>query len=294
MFMNKFSHFVGIDISKKTFDAALILNGNTSDVKHQDFAQNEMGFAYFLDWLMYYKVSVHEVLICMEHTGLYSYRLIDLLMAEQMPLWVEMPLRIKKSMGLKRGGDDKAAAIQIALYAYRYQDAVSLWNPEQSIVLQLRQFSAQRDRLKICFSQLTVPLKEIAACSTDLLFVKQQMKLQAAVVRETEKAIAKIEKQIDDLIAEDPLAGTTIKRVASIKGVGMQTAIHMYIYTKGFTTFSSGKQLASFCGVVPFTQSSGTSVRYKTQVSPFANKHLKKVLLLCAMAAIQQYEKLKL
>ena len=159
--MNKFNHFIGIDISKKTFDAALIINGKVSDIKHQDFAQNETGFAHFLDWLMYYKVPLNEVLICMEHTGLYTYRLIDLLMSEQMFLWVEMPLRIKKCMGLQRGGDDKAAAIQIALYAYRYQDAVSLWNPEQSIILQLRQLSAQRDRLKSCFNQLTIPLKEI-------------------------------------------------------------------------------------------------------------------------------------
>ncbi|MEJ7675027.1 MAG: IS110 family transposase [Chitinophagaceae bacterium] len=81
--------------------------------------------------------------------------------------------------------------------------------------------------------------------------------------------------------------------MSSIKGVGKQTAIHVFIYTKGFTSFSSGKQLASYCGVVPFTKTSGTSVRYKTQVSPFANKHLKKLLHLCAMAAIQHNEELK-
>jgi len=245
--MNKFNHFVGIDISKKTFDAALIICSNTATVKHQAFNQNAAGFADFIDWLAYYKVAGDEVLICMEHTGLYSYGIIDALVAANLNLWVEMPLRIKRSMGLQRGGDDKAAAIQIALYAYRYLDQVSLWKPEQSIVAELRQLSAQRDRLKLSFN----------------------------------------------LISEDPSVKTTIQQVSSIKGVGKQTAIHMFIYTKGFTTFSSGKQLASYCGVVPFTKSSGTSVRYKTQVSPFANKHLKKLLHLCAMAAIQHNDELR-
>ncbi len=291
--MNKFNHFVGIDISKKTFDAALIICSNTATVKHQAFKQDAAGFADFIDWLAYYKVADDEALICMEHTGLYSYGIIDALMAVNLNIWVEMPLRIKKSMGLQRGGDDKAAAIQIALYAYRYQDQVSLWKPEQAMVAELRQLSAQRDRLKLSFNQLTIPLQEMTDCSYDKTAVRMQIKLQAPVIKAIEKSIASIETKIDGLIAADPAVKATIARVSSIKGVGKQTAIHMFIYTKGFTTFSSGKQLASYCGVVPFTKSSGTSVRYKTQVSPFANKHLKKLLHLCAMAAIQHNEELK-
>jgi len=291
--MNKFNHFVGIDISKKTFDAALIIGGNTANIKHQVFKQNAMGFAEFSEWLDYYKIAKDELLICMEHTGLYTYGLIDFLVAAGFNLWVEMPLRIKRSMGLQRGGDDKAAAIQIALYTYRYKDQVSLWKPEQEIVLELRQLSAQRDRLKLALKQLMIPLQEIADCCLDAAIVKVQLKLQAPVIKAIEKSIALIEIQIDNLIAADPAIQATIARVSSIKGVGKQTAIHVFIYTKGFTTFSSGKQLASYCGVVPFTKTSGTSVRFKTQVSPFANKHLKKLLHLCAMAAIQHNEELK-
>lgn len=291
--MHEFNHFAGIDISKKTFDAVLIPNKNTAAMKHQEFAQNEKGFADFLDWLKYYKVDPREVLICMEHTGLYTYSLIDFMVAAGLSLWVEMPLRIKKSMGLHRGGNDKAAAIQIALYAYRYNDQATVWKPELAVVLELRQLSAQRDRLKLSLNQLVIPLEEIAACTPDTSLIRIQTKLQAPVIKAIEKAFIGIETKIDDLIAAEPVVKATIARVSSIKGVGKQTAIHLFIYTKGFTTFSSGKQLASYCGVVPFTKSSGTSVRYKTQVSPFANKHLKKLLHLCAMAAIQHNEELK-
>jgi transposase len=291
--MNKFNHFAGIDISKKTFDAALVIGGGTTAIKHQVFSQNAAGYADFLAWLGCYNISPKELLICMEHTGLYTYGLIDFLTTKGFNLWVEMPLRIKKSMGLQRGGDDKAAAIQITLYAYRYQDQASLWKPEQVIVLQLRQLSAQRDRLKLALNQLVIPLQEIADCGQDRSAIKMQLKLQAPVIKAIEKSITAIETQIDNLIATDPAIQATITRVSSIKGVGKQTAIHVFIYTKGFTTFSSGKQLASYCGVVPFTKTSGTSVRYRTQVSPFANKHLKKLLHLCAMAAIQHNDELK-
>lgn len=70
--MNKFNHFIGIDISKKTFDAALIIGSDTTNIKHQVFKQNAVGFAAFSQWLDYYSITNDEVLICMEHTGLYT------------------------------------------------------------------------------------------------------------------------------------------------------------------------------------------------------------------------------
>ena len=99
---------------------------------------------------------------------------------------------------------------------------------------------------------------------------------------------------IDELIQSNITIKTIVERVSSIKGIGKQTAINLYVYTKGFTEFDNGKQLACYCGVVPFTKSSGTSVRYKSGVSPFANRKLKKLLHLCAMAAIRWNVDMKL
>jgi transposase len=61
----------------------------------------------------------------------------------------------------------------------------------------------------------------------------------------------------------------------------------LFVFTRGFSAFENGKQLACYCGVVPFNKLSGTSVRYKPGVSPFANKKLKKLLHLCALAALR-------
>ncbi|MBK8700412.1 MAG: IS110 family transposase [Saprospiraceae bacterium] len=55
--------------------------------------------------------------------------------------------------------------------------------------------------------------------------------------------------------------------------------------TNNFTKFESAKALGSYCGVVPFTKESG---RYKgkDKISPIANKTLKKLLHLGAVASI--------
>ena len=52
-------------------------------------------------------------------------------------------------------------------------------------------------------------------------------------------------------------------------------------------------QLGCYYGVIPFTKSSGTSVRYKSTVSPFAKMKLKKLLHLCAMSAIPNDPEIK-
>ena len=59
------------------------------------------------------------------------------------------------------------------------------------------------------------------------------------------------------------------------------------VYTNNFTRFKTSRQFASYCGVAPFTNSSGTSLRGKTKVSNLANKKLKSLPDMSAKTAIQ-------
>jgi transposase len=285
--MNKFKFFVGIDISKKTFDAALLKAGNSGIIIHRCFEQSQAGYALFVKWLTDNGATLdQQVLICLEHTGIYINGLVSFLVSTAAGIWVEMPLRIKKSMGLQRGSDDKIAAINIAQYAYRFQDQARLWKPVDTTLQQLRNLLAQRDRLLLTISQLSVPLNEMEACGNQA-DAKQLKKLQQKATTGLQKSLEAVEQAIDDKICADQQINKVIGQVTSIKGVGKQTAIKLYVYTRGFSAFENGKQLACYCGVVPFGKSSGTNVRYKPGVSPFANKNLKKLLHLCAMSALR-------
>lgn len=61
----------------------------------------------------------------------------------------------------------------------------------------------------------------------------------------------------------------------------------------GMQGFDNAKQLSCYCGVVPFGRSSGSSVRHKPAVSPYANKELKSLLHLGALSAIQNDPELR-
>lgn len=289
--MNKFKQIIGIDISKHTFDATFFDVSNAS-TRHEVFTQDEKGISQFMKTLKRMQTLPEEILVCMEHTGMYIHGLILALQRTTYFVWVEMPLRIKRSIGLQRGGDDKLSSLQIAQYAHRYQDQAVAWVAEDSFLQTLRHLTAQRERLLRSYKRLQVPVKELQEIGIKKLSMRMN-KIQKKIIKEIEAGIKEIENQIQELIAENEKAQQVIQRISSLKGVSTQTAINMYVYTKGFQTFSNAKQLACYCGVVPFEKKSGISVRYKPKVSPFANKNLKRLLHLCAMSAIQYDAELK-
>jgi len=289
--MIKFKAFAGIDISKKTFDAALVFP-ETGLVKHLCFSQTKDGFKAFITWLESYQLNFKETLICMEHTGLYTNGIIAYLMDLKASLWVEMAIKIKRSMGLQRGTDDKASSITIAEYAMRFSDRARFWKPVDTRLSRLKDMIVQRDRIVNALKQLLVPIEEMKSCG-EPKEARELERLQAPAINGLNKSKEKIEASIRTYITSQEIINKDIQRMCSIKGVGLQTAASLYAYTKGFTMFENAKQLACYCGVVPFSKSSGTSVRFKPGVSPFANRKLKSLLHLCAMSALRWDKEIK-
>ena len=289
--MIKFKSFTGIDISKKTFDAALLFP-ETSEVIHQCFKQTVEGFISFTKWLQLHDAPLENNLICMEHTGLYTNGIIEFLIDLKANLWVEMAIKIKRSMGLHRGTDDKASSITIAEYAMRFSDRVRFWKQIDTRLSRLKNMIVQRDRIVSALTQLTVPIEEMNSCNK-AKEARELEKLQLPAIKGLNKAKEKIEENIQAYIKSEEKINTSIELMCSIKGIGLQTAVSLYVYTKGFTMFENAKQLACYCGVVPFSKTSGTSVRFKPGVSPFANRKLKSLLHLCAMSALRWDKEIK-
>jgi transposase len=288
-----FKNFVGIDISKTWFDAALIPLSNPSKIIHQQFSQTPEGYKKMQQWLHQNDVSLNDdTLFCMEYTGIYNTGLVQYLVGQQAQLWVEMPLRIKKAGGLQRGSDDKSAACKIAWYALRYHDQAKLWKPADSSIEKIKHLITQRERIITSIKHLTVPAEELKQCGC-LQQAKMIEKLQQPVIKALLKAKQGIEALINQTVKMDEQLHHKIQLMQSVNGIGSVTATALLVYTKGFTAFKNAKELACYCGVVPFNKTSGSSVRYKPSVSPFANMKLKKLLHLCAMSAIQNDKEMK-
>ena len=289
-----FKNFIGIDISKTWFDVALIQLNNISMVIHQQFPQTAEGYYKMQQWLKHHHIFFNdEMLVCMEYTGVYNTGLVQFLVKENTPLWVEMPLRIKRASGLERGSDDRSAACKIAWYALRYHHQAKLWKPCDTSIERLKHLITQRERFVNAIKHLSVPVEELkqCGCTEDAKLLEYS---QRPAIKALKKAKEKIENLIAKIVQHDEQLCKKVKFAQSVKGIGMITATALLVYTKGFTAFDSAKEMACYCGVVPFNKTSGSSVKYKPSVSPFANMKLKKLLHLCAMSAIQNDAELKL
>jgi transposase len=97
---------------------------------------------------------------------------------------------------------------------------------------------------------------------------------------------------LNDLLAQDTSLQENFEIITSVTGVGQWTAWQILMTTQNFTKFTDPKQYASYCGVAPFSKSSG---RWKgrNKLSGFANKTMKSLLQMCALSAIKYDEDLK-
>ena len=112
--------FIGIDFSKGTFDAT-IMERDRLDEKgvHAVFVNSAEGAKELLEWVMEqtHAGTREEVLFCGEDTGLYSKTVSDTLARDGWFMWLDSALRIKRSMGICRGKNDKKDSRDIAIYA---------------------------------------------------------------------------------------------------------------------------------------------------------------------------------
>ncbi|RTZ01312.1 IS110 family transposase, partial [Flavobacterium sp. RSP49] len=61
--MNKFTHFLGIDISKEYFDAVIILEGKKELNNHNQFANNAKGIRELRKWLKEFNATSVNTLV---------------------------------------------------------------------------------------------------------------------------------------------------------------------------------------------------------------------------------------
>jgi len=274
-------YFLGIDMAKKTFQAALTLDGST--MVEASVENTPTGIkSYFQELEKMFSAS--QLIVCVEHSGIYTYRLLDYLAKNHIKVCVESAVRIQRSQGLKRGKSDRIDACRIAHYAYKNIKDLLFWTPPRKVIERIKSLLVARTRLINAKVQLTVPIKERESIDADIskLIEKACKKTIAALAED----IDKIEKEIKLLIKSDQQVSEQMAYATSVPGVGQITALNMIICTGEFERINESKKFACYAGVAPFEHSSGTSVRGKTRVSKLANVNMKKLLHMAAMSSI--------
>lgn len=232
-------------------------------------------------------IDLKKTLICLEYTGIYNNAILDLVCQKNISTWLEHGRQIKQSMGMVRGKNDKVDAQRIADYAYRFHDKAILWKPDRIPLQQLKQLVSARRRLINAKNQLKTPIKESQPW-LDKEIHKQVNQICLKAIKSIEQQIKISDKKIHELIQSDDRLKHLFNIITSVNGVGPVVAHELLLTTKEFTAIREAKKFASYAGVAPFDNQSGTSLKGPRRVSQMANKSTKKMLHMAALSVISR------
>ena len=284
-------YFLGVDMAKNTFQAALTLDG-TNIFETEVENKPKPIRAYFDELKKKFQFSTAQLIVCLEHTGIYSYPLLDYLVKADVKVCVEPALQIKQSQGMKRGKSDKVDARRIAQYALKNLTSLRFWKPQRSTIQKIQALLVLRDRLVKMKVQLETPLNETHEFIDESLR-KTIAKNCQTTLEALKRNLSKIEQNIKSLVKSDSQVEQQFKWATSVPGIGTITALNVIVASGEFQRISESKKFACYAGIAPFEHTSGTSVRGKTRVSKMANMTVKRTLHLAAISAIQCCPQLK-
>lgn len=287
--------FIGIDFSKLSFDVSILKEECHQDAQHHQFENNKEGYTQMIRWVRSQTTLTKDLwLFCGEHTGLYSVGLTGYLIQQKMFIWLENPLQIKRSSGIKREKTDKADSLDIALYAYRFQDkAKSCQLPDKSIQA-LNNLLAFRDRLIRNKCSLECSAKELHAVYKDDRTARFIYEQSIRDIEQLNKEIDQIEQKMLEIVQEDETLSDNYHLAVSVKGIGPINALTILVCTRNFTLFDNYRQFACYGGIAPFEHSSGSSLNKGKHVSGLADRNIKRLLTQAAKSAVIHDEELRL
>ncbi|MCF6207884.1 MAG: IS110 family transposase [Ghiorsea sp.] len=264
---------LGIDISKKTFDVALLRDGK---FKHKKFRNTEAGFKELSAWLK--RLSAQDFHACMEATGTYGEALAHYLYDAGFTVSVVNPARIKGfAQGeLMRTKTDKSDASLIARFCLAMSPAS--WVPEAYEIRLLRDLSRRYESL--------LEMRQQEVNRLDVIGVELQKDVEKHIAY-LDASIDKTKKKIRDHIDDNPDLKHKKELLESIPGIGEVTITTVLSEFADISRFDSAKHLASFLGLAPKHRLSGTSVRGRTTMSKIGNAKVRKSFFMPALVAMK-------
>ena len=283
--------FIGVDFSKEKIDVVMIsANGlnETAPRVFEEFKNNKSGYNQLVKWVKKNSNSQDDaqMLFCGENTGGYSLGLCNYLYGKGLDMWLENAKSIKDASGIRRLKTDRADASMIAEYAMRNYDKAVIYKPLSKSLSDLRELFLYRQMIVRERSSLMVRRSE-----KKLTMEKSHAKTVISqssrhLITEMNKEIAKIDKQIEELIHQDEELKEVYAIVTTVPGIGTQNAVCLMVYTDNFRKFSyDSRKIACYYGIAPFGKDSGTSVHTDPHVHFMANRQIKAILTQAALSA---------
>jgi transposase len=287
-----FNYYIGIDVSKEKLDMS-VLNAEGEFLFHDIIVNSPKAIALAIKRLLKkLKANAEDVLFCLEHTGVYGFPICEALSEAKILFSMVSAIEIKRSIGLKRGKNDKKDSKHIAEYAHLKHATLQMYQLPTEALQGMKILISQRDLFVSQHTALKNSYKETNDFTKNKYIEKTNQEIESTLKFFKEK-IAYFEKAILEIVKEHESIKELYDLITSVPGVGFITTVNLIVVTNCFTTFNNSRQLASYSGVAPFEYSSGSSIKGRTKVSQFANKKIKSLLSMVVLNAIKIDKEIK-
>lgn len=277
-------YYCGIDISKPYFDAA-IFDGHDYQVAH--FENSSQGIKSFIKWS---SSTGKDIYFCMEATGIYHLLLAKFLHQEKSKVAVVNPIKTHgfSKMEMRRNKTDIADARMIARFCLHLhtqnQFDKHLFRPKSKQYEALTALVDRREQLLLLRTEENNRL-QVTSCKVSLRSLKASLKF-------LDKQLSIIEKELKLCQKNNPQIDRQVRLLLTINGIGLVTAWSIVAYMGDIDGYKTSKEVASYAGLNPRKDISGTSVN-KSKLSKMGHKKLRKALYFPAIVASKHNPLLK-
>jgi transposase len=262
---------LGIDIAQLRFVAALRFDQHR--ILKAEFANHSGGFRRLRTWLK--RHGVGHVRVALESTSTYADALAQWLHEEGHSVYLLNPERTAcygRALG-QRNKTDPADAGTIAAFIATHE--VTRWYPSPPELRALRSLTRTRHQLVECSKQLTNQLKTADAVARPHL---------QAVAKAVALQLAEIGRAVAAHLRAHPLLGAQVRRLMTMKGVGLVTAAITVAELPPITPDSDPRAISAWAGMTPHRQQSG-NIELPARLSRKGNIYLRQALYMPALVA---------
>ncbi|KKL68069.1 hypothetical protein LCGC14_2128670 [marine sediment metagenome] len=284
---------VGIDIASEKFDVVFKeeVQGIIKIKGSKNFSNNAKGFGELLQWSQKRQKNGYDLLFVMEATGVYHENLCYFLYDQKEKVKVVLPQKVKyyaKSLNIKTKTDKVDAGI-IAEIGLERSRKLRGWQPPSKQFKAIRDISREVTRLK--------KSKSAAASQVHALQAGHESFPEVVDVAQRHQEnlgdlINELEDLLLDKVKEDEKLYEKLKKISTIKGLGILSAIKIIAETNGFLLFDNIKQVVSYAGLDIIERQSG-KYNGKSRLSKKGNAYLRQILYMPAVSAATHNKKLK-
>lgn len=271
--MDHHEYFIGIDVSKAKLDVALLYPDEKFQVKV--FANTPAGFSELVRWL--HKKQVLSAHVCLEATNTYAEGAAVSLSEAGYTVSIINPA-LSKAFAQSEGVRAKTDLVDARLLArFCREKRPMAWSPPSRTERVLRELVLRHQALSDMHTQ--EQNRRHTACEALLPSIQAHLGW-------LEGELKQLEKQIKDLIDDDPDMGARRRLLESIPGLGQKTAAVLLAYVGQHLRFDKARQFTAFAGLTPLRFESGSSVRKTTRMSKIGHAFLRRALYMPAMVAL--------